>query len=149
MSKHIPAGYHTLTPYVTVPGAAALIDFVKQVFEATEIERMAHADGTIKHAEVRIGDSVMMISEASAECPSMPSAFYLYVTDADTVYQRALQKGAIALMAPRETFYGNREAGVKDQFGNTWWIATYKEEVSPEEMLVRFAAQQKSTDAGS
>ena len=143
MTKPIPMGYHTITPFLSVHGAARLIDFVKQVFEAAEIERMMNEDGTIKHAEVRIGDSILMVSEARGEWQPMPSAFYLYVSDARAVYQRALQAGAISLMEPVDTFYGNRESGVKDSFGNHWWIATHIEDVSPEEMQKRFEASKR------
>ncbi|MGH7452061.1 MAG: VOC family protein [bacterium] len=141
--KPIPEGYHTITPCLTVQGADKLIDFLKQVFAATEIERMTNADGTIKHAEVRIGDSVVMISEPRGEWKPMPGAFYLYVSDADAIYKRALQAGAVSLMEPVETFYGNRESGVKDQFGNSWWIAAHIEDVSTEEMQKRFEAVSK------
>ncbi len=139
--KPIPEGYHTITPYLTVQGADKLIDFLKQVFAATEIERMANADGTIKHAEVRIGDSVVMISEPRGEWKPMPGAFYVYVSDAGAVYKRALQAGAVSLMEPVDSFYGNRESGVKDHFGNSWWIATHIEDVTPEEIQRRAAAQ--------
>jgi len=141
--KPIPEGYHTVTPYLCVQGADKLIDFLKQVFAATEIESMTNADGTIKHAEVRIGDSVVMMSESRGEWKPMPGAFYLYVSDADAVYKRALTAGATSLMEPTNTFYGNRESGVKDQFGNSWWIATHIEDVSLEEMQRRAAAQMK------
>jgi len=143
MTKPIPEGYHTITPFLCVQGAAKLIDFLKQVFDATEIERMTNSDGTIKHAEVRIGDSMMMISDPSEQCKPMPAAFYLYVTDTAALYQCALQAGATSLLEPLDTFYGNRESGVKDQFGNSWWIATHKEDVSAEEMQKRFAAAKK------
>jgi len=138
MTKPIPEGYHTITPCSCVQGAAKLIEFVKQVFDAAEIERMENTDGTVKHAEVKIGDSMMMIAESSEKWKPMPGAFYLYVSDADAIYKRALQNGATLLMEPTDTFYGNRESGVEDQFGNYWWIATHKEEVSPEEMQRRF-----------
>jgi len=141
--KPIPEGYHTITPYLTVQGADKLIDFLKQVFAAAEIERMTNADGTIKHAEVRIGDSVLMISESRGEWKPMPGAFYLYVSNADAIYKRALQAGAVSLMEPMDTFYGNRESGVKDQFANSWWIATHIEDVTPEEMQRRFEAGKK------
>jgi PhnB protein len=141
--KPIPEGYHTITPFLTVQGAVKLIDFLKQVFAAMEIECMTNADGTIKHAEMRIGDSVVMISESRGEWKPMPGAFYLYVNDVDAIYQCALQAGAVSLMEPMNTFYGNRESGVKDQFGNYWWIATHIEDVTPEEMQRRFEAGKK------
>jgi len=141
--KPIPEGYHTITPCVTVQGADKLIDFMKQVFAATEIERMTNPDGTIKHAEVRIGDSVMMMSESRGEWKTMPAALYLYVSDVDAVYRHALEAGATSLMEPTNTFYGNRESGVKDQFGNYWWIATHIEDVSLEEIQQRAEAQKQ------
>ncbi|MCI0443104.1 VOC family protein [bacterium] len=143
MAKPIPEGFHTITPYLCIQGAAKLIDFLKQVFDATIIERMENADRTVKHAEVQIGDSMMMVAESSEKSKPMPSAFYLYVHDADAIYQRALKAGATSLLEPIDTFYGNRESGVKDQFGNQWWIATHKEDVSPEEMQKRSEAMAK------
>ena len=138
--KPIPDGYHTVTPYLTVQGVPKLIDFLKQAFEAQEIERMLQPDGTIRHAEVRIGDSVVMMGEAGGENQPMPSAIYLYVTDTDAVYKRALQAGATSLMEPVDQFYGDRSAGVKDSSGNYWWIATHKEDVPLEELKKRAEA---------
>src|SRR5713226_9740511 len=91
--KPIPEGFHTMTPYLMVQGASKLIDFLKQAFGAEEILRMARPDGAIMHAEVRIGDSIVMMSEASGEHEPMPTMIYLYVEDVDTVYNRALQAG--------------------------------------------------------
>jgi len=141
--KPIPDGYHTVTPYLTVEGVAKLIDFVKQAFGATEVERMARPDGTIGHAEVRIGDSIIMMGEATAQWKPMPGTIYLYVDDTDTTYKRALQAGATSLMAPADQFYGDRNAGVKDASGNVWWIATHKEDVSREELTKRMKASSK------
>jgi len=139
----IPAGYHAVTPYLCVQGADRLIDFAKRVFAATEQERMTRPDGTIGHAEVRIGDSVVMISEARGELKPMPSGLYVYVTDTDAAYGRALAAGATSLMEPADQFYGDRNAGVRDPIGNVWWIATRKEDVPPEELARRAAAQMK------
>jgi PhnB protein len=138
--KPIPEGYHTVTPYLTVPGVPRLIDFLKQAFDAQEIERMTQPDGTIRHAEVRIGDSVVMMGEPGGERQSMPSGIYLYVNDTDTTYKRALQAGATSLMEPADQFYGDRSAGVKDPSGNYWWIATHQEDVPPEELKKRAEA---------
>ena len=126
-----------MTPYLTVQGAATLLDFLKQAFAATELHRMTQPDGTVGHAEVRIGDSVVMLAEARDEWQPMPGALYLYVHDTDAAYQRALQAGATSLMEPADQFYGDRNAGVKDPVGNHWWIATHKEDVSPEELAKR------------
>ena len=138
--KSIPDGYHTITPYLTVQGVPKLIDFLNQAFAAQEIERVPGPDGTIGHAEVRIGDSVVMMGEARGEWQPMPGAIYLYVNDADAVYQRALQAGAVSMMEPADQFYGDRSAGVKDPSGNLWWIATHKEDVPPEELKKRAEA---------
>jgi PhnB protein len=139
--KPIPDGYHSVTPYLVVQGTATLLDFLKQAFDAQEaFPPMQRPDGTIMHAEVHIGDSVVMMGEAMSENPPMPGSIYLYVHDADAVYQRALQAGATSLMAPADQFYGDRSAGVKDPVGNRWWIATHKEDVSPEELAKRAEA---------
>jgi uncharacterized glyoxalase superfamily protein PhnB len=139
-ARPIPEGFHTVTPYLLVRGAAKLIDFLKRAFEAKEIERMRRQDGTIMHAEVRIGDSIVMMAEPTGDFAPMPSAMYLYVTDTDAVYRRAVQAGATSVMEPVDQFYGDRRAGVKDPVGNLWWIATHKEDVSQEELRKRAEA---------
>ncbi len=141
--KPMPDRYHTVTPYLTVQGVPALLDFVKRAFDAQELERMSRPDGTIGHAEVRIGDSVVMMGEARAGSPPMPSMLYLYVSDTDSTFKRALAAGAAPLMEPADQFWGDRNAAVKDPIGNHWWIATHKEDVSPQEMARRAAAQLK------
>jgi PhnB protein len=139
--KHIPDGFHTVTPYLTVPGVATLIDFLQQAFDAQPLlSPMMRPDGSIGHAEVKIGDSVIMMGEPMGDMPPMPGSLYLYVQDTDAVYQRALQAGATSLMEPADQFYGDRSAGVKDPAGNQWWIATHKEDVPPAEMLKRAKA---------
>ena len=138
--KPIPDGYHAVTPYLVVQGAAKLIDFLKQAFGAQEIERLTRPDGAIGHAEVRIGDSVVMMGEACGEWTPMLGALYLYVNDADATYKRALQAGATSTMEPTDQFYGDRSAGVKDPAGNQWWIATHKEDLSREELMKRAQA---------
>jgi len=142
--KPIPDGYHSVTPYVVVPGVAGLIDFLKQAFHATERERFTAPDGTVKHAEVQIGDSIVMMGEPPADGPPwqkpMPAVFHVYVTDVDAAYQRALHAGGTSLREPSDQFYGDRTGGVQDRAGNQWWIATHIEDVSPEEMKRRAAA---------
>ncbi|HYV31654.1 MAG TPA: VOC family protein [Candidatus Binatia bacterium] len=135
--KPIPDGYHSVTPYLVVQGVAKLIDFLKQAFDAKEIERMAGPDGSVMHGEVRIGDSVVMMGEAWGESKPIAAALYLYVNDTDVTYRRALQAGATPLREPADQFYGDRSGGVKDPAGNQWWIATRKEDVSPEELARR------------
>ena len=123
----IREGFHTITPYLMVPGAANLIEFVKQAFGATELYRDTGSAGGM-HAEVRIGDSMLMIG-GTLNTEAMPAAIYLYVEDVDTIYRRALQAGATSIAEPADQPYGDRNAGVKDSFGNIWYIATHKEDV--------------------
>jgi len=138
--KPIPDGYHTLTPYLTVPGVSKLIDFLKQAFDAEEIERFGRPDGTVHHAEIRIGDSVVMMGEAGGEWTSKPGQLYLYVKDVDTTYRRAIQAGATSMGEPTDKFYGDRSGGVQDPSGNIWWIATHVEDVSKGELQKRATA---------
>jgi uncharacterized glyoxalase superfamily protein PhnB len=138
--KAIPDGLHSVTPFLVVSGAAKLIAFLQQSFAAHELHCMIRPDGTVMHAEVRIGDSVVMMGEATGGCPPMPSTLYLYVPDADAVYQRALQAGATSTMEPTDQFWGDRMAGVEDPAGNRWWIATHQEDVSPEDLRQRAEA---------
>ena len=135
----IPKGYHTVTPYLAVDGADKLLEFVKQAFGAEEISKMPTPDGKIGHAEVRIGDSIVMLADASTtdQGAAMPGMIHLYVEDADKTYQRALEAGAKSLREPTDQFYGDRTSGVKDPVGNHWWIATHIEDVPPEEMAKR------------
>ena len=141
--KPIPDGYHTVTPYLIVPGAAKLIDFLKQAFDARESFRMASPEGRIMHAEVRIGDSVVMMSDTGQEAQPRPCMIYLYVNDVDATYKRSLQAGATSLREPANQFYGDRVATVMDRWGNTWSIGTHVEDVSPQEMERRMKAQKK------
>jgi uncharacterized glyoxalase superfamily protein PhnB len=135
--KPIPEGFHSVTPYLMVRDAAALLDFLKQAFGAQEIMRMPAPDGSIAHAEVRVGDSPIMMGEACGEFDPMPGSIYLYVEDTDTTYQRALHAGARSLMEPTNQFYGDRSANVVDPVGNHWWIATHIEDLQPEELAKR------------
>ncbi|MCC5788375.1 MAG: VOC family protein [Opitutales bacterium] len=135
----IPQGYHNVTPYLTVSGADKLIEFLQKVFDAKLVERHDQPDGKIMHAEVRIGDSMMMISEACEEMGAMPSHLYFYVEDTDGTYQKALKAGSTSIMKPEDQFWGDRMGGVKDPWGNLFWIGTHIEDVSKEEMAKRAA----------
>ncbi len=140
--KPIPAGYHTVTPFLTVHGAVELIEFMKMAFDAREKERIMMPDGSLAHSEVWIGDSIIMLGEPmGGDCVPMPGAFYLYVDDMDVVYKRALEAGATSTMAPADQFWGDRLAAVKDRFGNVWNLATHVEDVSTDEMKRRMAAR--------
>jgi PhnB protein len=137
--KAIPEGYHSVTPSLVVNGAAKFIEFVKESFGAEEAFRMPSPTGEILHAEVRIGDSVVMLNDALQQPPTASSLF-LYVSDVDRVYQRALKAGATSVSEPANMFWGDRMAQVRDDFGNQWAIATHVEDVPPEEMQKRAEA---------
>jgi PhnB protein len=132
-----PDGYHTVTPFLLVDHASELIEFLKQAFAAEEIERYPTPDGGIMHAVVRIGDSLIMLSDSSEQFPSRQAMLHLYVEDTDSVYQSALKARAVSLREPVDEFFGDRSAGVLDPFGNQWWLATHIEDVSEEEMQRR------------
>ncbi len=139
--KPVPEGYHSVTPYLTVRGADQLIEFLKQAFGGKEKERHMRPDGTIMHAEVTIGDSIIMLGEANQQWQPRPASLYLYVEDTDGTYRRALDLGATSVMEPADQFYGDRNAGISDPSGNLWWIATHVEDVSNEELEKRAKAQ--------
>jgi PhnB protein len=123
--KHIPEGLRTVNIYLHPRGAGEVIDFLKQAFGAEEVARYTGPDGTIHHASVRIGDSVIEMGEAHGPYQPMPTTFYLYVEDADAGYTRALQAGATSISEPADQPYGDRNAGVKDPFDNVWYIAMH------------------------
>ena len=145
--KPIPEGFHTVTPYLLVPEVARLIEFLKQAFNAREIHRSDMPDGTVMHALVQIGDSMVMLGEARGDWKPMPVMLYLYVDDADAWYHRALGAGATSVKELTNEFYGDRVGGVQDPSGNQWWLATHVEDVSPEEMARREAARQQQVTA--
>jgi PhnB protein len=124
---HVPAGFRSITPYLIVPGADAFIGFLKEAFGAEEVFRMAQPDGRIGHAEVRIGDSMLELSDGGEAWPPRPAAIHVYVPDADAVYARAVAAGARTMVAPMDMPYGDREADVTDPFGNNWYIGTRTE----------------------
>ncbi len=139
--KPIPEGYHTVTPYLTVADAEAQIDFLKRAFGAKEKYRHADDQGHVSHAEVKVGDSMVMIGQARGEWTPRQAGFYLYVEDVDSIYKQAIAAGAKSLREPRNEAYGDRSGGVEDSQGNQWWIATHVEDVSPEEINRRYAKQ--------
>jgi PhnB protein len=149
MAKPIPDGYHTVTPYITVKGAARAIDFYKRAFGAQEIERMMDPEGKlVMHAEIRIGDSVVMISDEfpQGSCVSPQTlggsavSLFLYVADVDAAFKRAVDAGARSGMAPTDMFWGDRFGKLTDPFGHEWAMATHKEDLSAEEIKKRGAA---------
>jgi uncharacterized glyoxalase superfamily protein PhnB len=136
--KPVPDGYHTLTPYLVVDGAEKIIRFMKEAFGAeTAFEPMKRPDGKVMHAEFRIGDSIIMISDASERAKATSAMLHVYVPNVDAVYQKALKAGATSVTEPADMFYGDRTGGVKDPAGNQWHIGTHVEDVSPAELKKR------------
>jgi PhnB protein len=150
-AKPVPDGYHTVTPYLTVRDAPKVIEFLQQAFGAKiSHEPIKRPDGTIMHAQVTVGDSPIMIGEESEMAKPTTSSLYLYVPDVDSVYQRAVKAGGNTVMEPTDMFYGDRSGAVKDPSGNSWFIATHKEDVAPQELAKRaeaFLKQQKGKAA--
>jgi PhnB protein len=139
-AKAVPEGYHTVTPYLVVQGAGKLIDFMKAAFDAQEILRMPMPDGSIRHAELRIGNSTIMLGDVRDQLKAMPTTLHLYMENVDAVYARAVAAGGTPLAEPKNQFYGDRSGGVQDMCGNNWWVATHVEDVSEEEMKRRMEA---------
>ena len=145
--KPIPDGYHSVTPYLVVKGVEGLIDFLGRAFGATVEFKKKQADGTVNHASMQLGDSKIMMGEASPHFAATSTTLYIYVADADAVYRRALDAGGTSLREPADQIYGDRSGGVADPFGNQWWMATHIEDVSPEELERRSAAAQAQPSA--
>jgi PhnB protein len=146
--KPVPDGYHTVTPYLVISGAAKAIDFYTKAFGAQEQFRMPGPEGHIMHAEIRIGDSVVMLSDEfpqmGAKSPQSlggtPVNIFLYVEDVDAWFKRATAAGCTAEQPPTDMFWGDRYGKLSDPFGHSWSLATHKEDVAPEEMGKRAAA---------
>jgi len=145
--KPIPEGYHSITPYMCIKNAAQAIDFYKKVFSATERMRIPHGD-KVGHAELQIGDSVIMLSDEFPEAGNTsprtlggsPVGIHLYVDNVDAVFDRAIKAGAKEKRPVADQFYGDRLGGIEDPFGHTWWISTHKEDLSVQEIQKRAAA---------
>jgi PhnB protein len=147
-AKPIPDGYHTVTPYLIIQGAARAIKFYEEAFDAAELFRMADPSGKVGHAEISIGDSRIMLAD---EYPEMgfrspqslggsPVGIHLYVEDVDALAGQAVAAGATVLRAVQDQFYGDRSGTLVDPFGHVWTIATHKKDVSPEEIEKHFEA---------
>src|SRR5262249_13059401 len=144
----IPEGHRSLAPYLYVRGATRAMDFYARVFGARELYHMPTPDGRIAHAEMQIGDSVLMLADESEErgtksperCGGTPAGIFLYVPDVDAVFARAVAAGALGQAEPTDMFWGDRFASLRDPFGHDWSIATHVEDVAPEEMQKRMAA---------
>ena len=155
--KSIPEGYHSVTPYLIVRGGSDAIEFYKKAFGATELFRFPAPDGKVGHAEIKIGDSPIMLAD---EYPQMgynspqsiggsPVSLMIYVDDVDTVFGRAVESGATVKEAVQDKFYGDRTGSLVDPFGHVWHIATHKEDVAIEEMQRRAKAHENAASGGS
>jgi len=146
--KSIPEGYHSVTPYLIVRGAADAIEFYKKAFGAVELFRMPAPGGKVGHAEIKVGDSPIMLADEHPEMGykgpqslgGSPVSLMIYVDDVDSVFNRAVEAGAIVQEAPQDKFYGDRMGTLTDPYGHRWHLATHKEDVSPEEMERRAKA---------
>jgi PhnB protein len=136
--KPIPEGFHSLTPYLVADGAEKVIRFIKDAFGAQAVfEPMTRPDGKIMHAEFKVGDSIVMISDSSERAKATSSTLYVYVPNIDAVFQKAVKAGGVSEMEPANQFYGDRSGSVKDPAGNRWYIATHVEDVAPAELKKR------------
>jgi len=146
-AKPIPDGYHSVTPYLIIKGASDAIEFYKKAFGATELFRMDH-EGKVGHAELKIGDSPIMLADESTEMGykspttlgGTPVSIMIYVDDVDTIFKQAIGAGGEQQKAVQDQFYGDRSGTLEDPFGHVWHVATHVEDVSPEEMEKRMAA---------
>jgi PhnB protein len=154
--KATPEGYHSVTPYLFIKGAAGAIEFYKNVFGATEAMRMPGPDGRVMHAELRFGDSVVMLSDENQHAGALSpqsiggtaGGLNVYVTDVDAVVRKAVEGGAKLVRQVKDQFYGDRSGSIIDPFGHMWSVATHVEDVAPEEMRRRAAtAMSQATGA--
>lgn len=144
----IPDGYHSVTAYLIVKGAARAIEFYRQAFGATEIMRLEGPGGTIGHAEISIGDAPVMLADEHPDMGALspetvggsPVNLLIYTADVDTMFQRALNAGAEQVRPVTDQFYGDRSGTIRDPFGHQWTIATHVEDVSQEEIRRRMEA---------
>ncbi|HLY99945.1 MAG TPA: VOC family protein [Candidatus Angelobacter sp.] len=145
--SHIPKGYHSVTPYLVIKGAAKAIEYYKKVFGATEVFRMDQPDGKVGHAELQIGDARIMLADenpqmgqghaSATSIGASPVSLYLYIPDVDRVVERATMEGAKILKPVQDQFYGDRTGFIQDPFGHLWGVATHIEDVAPNELMER------------
>lgn len=151
--KPIPEGYHSVTPYLIIKGAADAIEFYQKAFGATELFRFPTPDGKIGHAEIKIGDSPIMLADEFSEMGykspqslgGSPVSIMIYVQDVDTVFNQAVSAGGKVKQAVKDQFYGDRIGTLEDPFGHVWHVSTHKEDVSVEEMQNRMKAHAASS----
>lgn len=139
--RPVPEGFHTVTPYLVVNDASGLLDYVKQAFGAKEADCMRSPDGTVRHADVLIGNSHVMMGQACEGHTATSTMLYLYVEDVDACFARAVEAGGEVVEELADKFYGDRTAAVRDTNGVTWYMATHVEDVPPDEMERRMEAE--------
>ena len=132
--RAVPEGFHTVTPFLIVNDASKLIDFLKNAFNGQATFVMKTKENKVMHATVKIGDSIIMMGDVMENMQPQTAMLYLYVQDVDTLYKKAVQAKATSIQKPKDEFYGDRAAAVKDEFGNVWWIATHVEDVEGAEL---------------
>ncbi len=149
--KPIPDGYHTVTPYLSIKGAAKAIDFYKRAFNASELFRLVAPSGEIGHAEIKIGNSPIMLADPCEEgtfrnpqsLGGSSVGLHVYVDDVDALFAQAVDAGAKTVRPVQDQFYGDRTGTLEDPFGHVWFLATHKEELTPEEITKRAEALYK------
>lgn len=154
--RPIPEGYHTATPYLIVKGAAEAIDFYKKAFGAAELFRMEAPDGKLGHAEIKVGDSPVMLADEHPEMSYVgpnslggtPVSILLYVEDVDALFEQAIAAGGEVMKPIQNQFYGDRSGTLKDPFGHVWTLATHVEDVELEELRRRFESFAKEHTGG-
>ncbi len=152
MVKAVPDGYHSATPYLVVDGATRAIDFYKRAFGAKELMRIPAPGDRVGHAEIKIGDSVIMLADEHPDIHARgpqhyggsPVSILLYVEDVDTLFKQAIAAGGTETRPVADQFYGDRSGSLKDPFGHSWHLSTHKEDVSPEELHRRMVARAKT-----
>ena len=147
-AKPIPDGHHTVTPYLAIKNGIKALEFYKKAFDASEIQKLILPDGRLGHAEIQLGDSIIMLSDEFPEyggkspqtLGGTPVNIHLYVEDVDAFFKNAVAAGAKEIKPVKDQFYGDRSGQIQDPFGHLWWVATHKEDVPPEEMQKRVEA---------
>lgn len=143
----IPEGTQSVTPYLVVDGANDLIRFIEQSFNGKQLSIMKTKEGRVMHATLQIGNSQIMVSDSTEKYPAGASRLYLYVENVDDTFKKAINAKGTSLREPTDEFYGDRSGGVKDSWGNEWWIATHVEDVDEEEIAKRAKKFEESAPA--
>jgi uncharacterized glyoxalase superfamily protein PhnB/catechol 2,3-dioxygenase-like lactoylglutathione lyase family enzyme len=135
--KPVPEGFHTVTPFLLADDVSRLLDFIQTAFDGQVVYVMKSADGIVRHATIKVGDSLLMASKGTDIYGKKPLMLHLYVADVDAIYAQALRAGGVSLREPVNEFYGDRTAAVRDEWDNEWWIATHVEDVEADELKRR------------